>query len=166
MLAVQCRHEHGEQQTQQAEALAGIAGQARLLDPRLNPAVRQHADRLRDEQHRQALNAEHSRMLRRHRVTDRQAEDAERTLEVLRAARQMASPARSVLALHTGRRRYLRVALAASLMLSAGAATGTGALAQAHGANQAVGWIAEVGLTGLSTMATPRSASALPIFRV
>jgi hypothetical protein len=142
-----------ERQTQQAEALAGIAGQARLLDPRLNPAVRQHADLLRDEQHRQALNAEHSRLLRRHRVTDRQAEDAERTLEVLRAARQMASPARSVLALHTGRGRYLRVSLAASLLLAAGAATGTGALAQDHGASAAVGWIAEVGLTGLSTMA-------------
>jgi hypothetical protein len=140
-----------KQQTADAAALASIAGQDQLADPRTNPAVRAHADRLRDEQHRKALDAEHSRLLRRHRVEDRRAEHAERTLEVIRAARQASSPARSVMALHAGRRRFLGVALAASLSLSIGSAMGVAHLASRLGAPSAVGYVAEVGLTGLTT---------------
>ena len=142
-----------EEQTCQAASLARIAGQARLMDPRTNPAVRAHADRLRDDQQRRALEAEHARVLRRHRVADRRAEAAERTLEVIRAAQQMSSPARSVLALHQGRRRFLGVSMAASLALSVGSAMGVADLAAQHGTDRIVGYLAEVGLTGLSTMA-------------
>jgi hypothetical protein len=142
-----------KQQTADAAALAGVVGQDRLADPRTNPAVRAHADRLRDEQHRKALDAEHSRLLRRHRVEDRRAEHAERTLEVIRAARQASSPARSVMVLHAGRRRFLGVALAASLSLSIGSAMGVAHLASRLGAPSAVGYVAEVGLTGLTTTA-------------
>lgn len=140
-----------EQQTTQAAALAHIAGQGRLADPRTNPAVRAHADRLRDEQHRQALDAEHSRLLRRHRVADRRADHAERTLEAIRAARETTSAARSVMALHRGRARFLGVALAASLALSAGSAIGVAYLAHKLGAPSTIGYLAEIGLTGLTT---------------
>lgn len=142
-----------EQQTAQAAELARIAGQGRLMDPRLNPATRTHADRLLVEQHRKALEAEHARLLRRHRVTDRRAEEAERTLEAIGLARRASSPARSVLALHTGKRRYLRLSLAASLALAAGSAMGVEATAEALSAPVGSGYIAEVGLTGLATAA-------------
>lgn len=140
-----------EQQTAAAAALAQIAGQRRLTDPRTNPAVRQHADQLRDGQHRRALDAEDSRLIRRHRVEDHRAEHAERTLEAIQQARQTSSPARSVMALHTGRRRYMGVTLTASLTLSVGSAIGVARLAHQLGAPSAVGYIAEVGLTGLTT---------------
>jgi hypothetical protein len=139
------------QQTEAAAALARIAGQQRLADPRTNPAVRAHADQLRDEQHRRALSAEHGRLLRRHRVEDRRADHAEKTLEAIQQARQTSSPARSVMALHQGRKRYLGVTLAASLSLSVGSAMGVAHLAHQLGAPSAVGYIAEVGLTGLTT---------------
>lgn len=142
-----------EQQTAEAAALAQIAGQRRLTDPRTNPAVRAHADQLRDDQHRQALDAEHGRLLRRHRVEDHRAEYAEKTLRAIQQARQTSSPARSVMALHTGRRRFMGVSMAASLSLSAGSAMGVAHLAHKLGAPSAVGYIAEVGLTGLSTAA-------------
>lgn len=140
-----------EQQTTQAAALAHITGQSRLADPRTNPAVRAHADRLRDEQHRRALEAEHSRLLRRHRVADRHADHAEKTLEAIRAARETTSAARSVMALHKGRGRFLAVALAASLALSAGSAIGVAHLARLLGAPALIGYLAEIGLTGLTT---------------
>ncbi|MFI0453720.1 winged helix-turn-helix domain-containing protein [Actinomadura sp. 6N118] len=142
-----------QSQSGQAEALAQIAGQHRLSDPRTNPATRRHADKLRDEQQRRALDAEHARMLRRHRVTDQRAADAERALEAVQAAREAASPARSVLALHTGSRWYGRLSLAASLVLAAGSAMGVEDTAQALNAPVGSGWIAEVGLTGLATAA-------------
>jgi DNA-binding CsgD family transcriptional regulator len=140
-----------EQQTAEAAALAHITGQGRLADPRTNPAVRAHADRLRDEQHRRALDAEHARLLRRHRVGDRRAEHAERTLEAIQSARSTMSAARSVMALHRGRFRFLAVALAASVSLSVGSAIGVAALARQLGAPSTVGYLAEIGLTGLTT---------------
>src|SRR5690606_8952055 len=139
------------EQTEQAAALAEIDGQDRLADPRLNPATRRRADELRTEQLTRALDAEHSRLLRRHRVADRHAAEAEETLQAIALARQAASPARSVLALHRGKRLYLRLSLAASLTLSAGSAMGVEAAARALNAPTGSGYIAEVGLTGLST---------------
>ena len=142
-----------EEQTAAAAALAGIAGQDRLADPRLNPAVRGHADALRDEQHRKSLEAEHSRKLRAHRVSDRRAGDAEKALELIRSARAATSPARSVIALHNGRRKFMGIAMTASLALSAGSAMGVATLAKSWGAPSEVGYIAEIGLTGLSNAA-------------
>ncbi|WP_170177601.1 winged helix-turn-helix domain-containing protein [Thermomonospora umbrina] len=140
-----------QQQTAQAAELASIAGQNRLADPRTNPAVRAHADGLRDEQHRRTLDAEHARSVRRHRVADRRASHAEKALEALQAARETSSPARSVLALHTGRSRFLAASLAASLALSAGSASGVARLAEKLAAPALAGWVAEVGMTGLTT---------------
>ncbi|RFU41549.1 hypothetical protein DZF91_11270 [Actinomadura logoneensis] len=141
------------QQSRQAAELAGIAGQERLIDPRLNPATRPHADRLRDEQQHRDLDAAAARSARRHRVADARAAEAERTLEALALARRTSSPARSVLALHSGRRVYGRLALGASAVLAAGSAMGLEAAASAMDAPTGTGYIAELGLTVLSTVA-------------
>lgn len=140
------------EQTAAAADLAGIDGQDRLTDPRTNPAVRALADQLRNEQHRRALDSEHSRKLRRHRVFDRRAAHAEHALEALQAAREASSAARSVLALHKGRDRFMGASLAASLVLSVGSAMGVAAFARDLHAPSAVGYIAEVGMVGMSTM--------------
>lgn len=140
------------EQTAAAADLAGIDGQDRLTDPRTNPAVRALADHLRNEQHRRALDSEHSRKLRRHRVFDRRAAHAEHALEALQAAREASSAARSVLALHKGRDRFMGASLAASLVLSVGSAMGVAAFAEKLSAPAAVGYIAEVGMVGMSTM--------------
>lgn len=142
-----------ETQTRQAADLAAIKGQARLTDPHGNPAVRRYADELRDAEHRKVLAAEYSRAVRRHRVTDRRAAEAEKALELIQAARKATDPARHVMALHSNRRRFMAASLAASLSLSVGSATGMAKLAAMHGAVPLAGWIAEVGLTGLATAA-------------
>lgn len=142
-----------QRQAREAELLAGIAGQERLASATLNPATRPHADRLRDEEQHQALDARHKRVQRRLRVVDGQAAEAERTLEALALARRTSSPARSVLALHSGRRAYGRVALGLSLALAAGSGMGLEAVADHLGAPTGSGYIAELGLTVLSTVA-------------
>ncbi|MEU8347853.1 hypothetical protein AB0C74_39665 [Spirillospora sp. NPDC048832] len=142
-----------QEQTQQAAALAGISGQELLSDPRLNPATRGHADRLRIAQQVKALDAEHARLLRRDRVSDARASEAERTLEAIALARRASSPARSVMALHNGRRLWSRLAVTASVVLAAGSAMGVEAAAQHLTAPTGTGYIAEIGLTGLSTAA-------------
>ena len=142
------------EQTAQAAALAEIDGQHRLADPRLNPATRRRADELRTEQLTRALDAEHARLLRRHRVADRRAAEAERALEALALAREASSPARAVLALHKGRSRYMRISMAASVVLAAGSAMGVEQVAtEVFHAPAGTGYIAEVGLTGLATLA-------------
>ena len=142
-----------QDQTAQAENLARIPGQDRLTDPRTNPAVRPHADRLRDVQHRLALDAEHGRIRRRHRVEDQRASHAEKSLEALQEAKEASSPARSVLALHASRARYMRVSLATSIVLAFGSARGLEQIASEYKNIPAgSGYIAEVGLTGLATI--------------
>lgn len=142
-----------QDQTTQAEDIARIAGQDRLSDPRTNPAVRPHADRLRDVQHRMALDAEHGRTRRRHRVEDRRASHAEKSLEALQEAREASSSARSVLALHASRVRYMRLSLATSVVLAFGSARGLEHLAGEYkNIPKGSGYIAEIGLTGLATV--------------
>lgn len=142
-----------QDQTTQAEHLARIPGQDRLTDPRTNPAVRPHADRLRDVQHRMALDAEHGRARRRHRVEDQRASHAEKSLEALQEAKEASSPARSVLALHASRTRYMRISLATSIVLAFGSARGLEQIASEYKNIPAgSGYIAEVGLTGLATI--------------
>lgn len=140
------------QQTVQAAELARIDGQDRLTDPRTNPAVRPLLDRLRNEQHRLLLEAEHGRAKRRHRVEDRHRSEAELTLDAILQAKQASSPARSVLALHRGRTRFMGGSLMASVALSVGSAFGVGHLADELGAPKVTGWVAEVGMVGLSTI--------------
>lgn len=135
----------------EAAQLAKIPGQHRLTDPRTNPAVRAYADELRDDQHRQQLGAEHARIARRYRVQDRRASRAEQALAALQDARDAGSAAKAVLALHAGRTRFMGAALAASLTLSAGSAMGVENLAVKHHAHPGSGYIAEIGLTGLTT---------------
>lgn len=135
----------------EAAQLAKIPGQHRLTDPRTNPAVRPHADRLRDDQHRKALDAENGRLLRRLRVADRRADAAEKSLQALQEARETLSPAKAVLALHSSRNRYLRISLGASIGLAFGSALGLEHLAETHDVPTGSGYISEVGLTGLAT---------------
>ncbi|QXJ27080.1 hypothetical protein AGRA3207_007878 (plasmid) [Actinomadura graeca] len=141
------------EQAEQAAALAGISGQDRLADPRLNPATRAHADELRTAQQITALEAEHGRALRRDRVLDARAAEAEATLEAIALARRASSSARSVKALADGRRRWSRLALGASVVLAAGSAMGVEAAAHVLEAPRGTGYVAELGLTGLSTAA-------------
>jgi hypothetical protein len=141
-----------ERRAAEAAKLAKIPGQTRLRDPRTNPAVRSHADHLLNVQHRLQLDAEHGRLRRRHRVEDRRAEHAEKALEALQSAREASSAAKSVLALHASRTRYMRVSLATSITLAFGSARGLEQLADRHGIPAGSGYIAEVGLTGLATI--------------
>lgn len=141
-----------QDQTTQAAELARIDGQDRLTDPRTNPAVRPLLDRLRDEQHRLLLEADHGRAKRRHRVEDRHRAEAELTLQAILQAKQASSPARSVLALHRGRGWFMGGSLTASVALSVGSAFGVGHLADELGAPKVTGWVAEVGMVGLSTI--------------
>lgn len=142
-----------QDQTTQAAELARIDGQDRLTDPRTNPAVRPHADRLRDEQHKLLLDAEHGRVRRRYRVEARRAGHAEKALEAIQEAREVSSPAKSVRVLHTRRNLYMWVSLATSLALAGGSAIG---LEQVAGEYEHIprgtGLVAEVGLTGLATV--------------
>lgn len=142
-----------QDQTRQAAELARIDGQDRLTDPRTNPAVRPHADRLRNIQHREALNAEHARRLRKHRVEDRHAEYAEKALDALQEAREASSAAKSVLTLHARRRFYMRTSLFTSVALAGGSAMGLEAVAANNDTiPTGTGVISEVGLTGLATL--------------
>lgn len=141
-----------QDQTTKAEHLARIPGQDRLGDPRTNPAVRALLDQLRNEQHRMQLEAEHGRAKRRHRVDDRHRAEAELTLHAILQAKQASSPARSVLALHRGRTWFMGASLTASVSLSVGSAFGVGHLADELGAPKVTGWVAEVGMVGLSTI--------------
>ncbi|MEV3927038.1 winged helix-turn-helix domain-containing protein [Actinomadura coerulea] len=141
-------------QTEQAAALAGIAGQELLSDARLNPATRGHADRLRDGRQVKALDAEDARELRALRVAEARAAEAERTLQAVALAKRASDPARSVLALHTGRKVFARLSTVASVVLAAGSAMGVEEVAtKVFNAPAGSGYIAEVGLTGLSTVA-------------
>ncbi|MBB4929194.1 hypothetical protein F4561_005604 [Lipingzhangella halophila] len=140
-------------QTQQAAALAATEYQDLLADPRTNPAVRAHHDTLRDAQQRDELEAAHRRAVRRGRVADRRAAHAERTLEAIAAARESISPARAVTTLQQGRRRFLGGALAASVALSAGSAMGLAAVSVHTGGPALAGYLAEVCLTVMTTVA-------------
>ena len=142
-----------QDQTTQAAELARIDGQDRLADPRTNPAVRPHAARLRDEQPKLLLDAEHGRVRRRHRVEARRAGHAEKALEAIQEAREVSSPAKSVRVLHTRRNLYMWVSLATSLALAAGSAVGLEEVAREYKhIPEGTGLVAEVGLTGLATM--------------
>lgn len=138
-------------QAGQANKLAGIKDQKLLGDPRTNPATRPHADRLRDDQQREALDLEHRRAVRRGRVSDRRAAHAERTLQAIQDAKEVVSPARAVTSLQRGRTRFLGAALVASLLLSAGSALGLAAVSVHTGGLAAAGWIAELCLTTATT---------------
>lgn len=136
---------------QAAKSLSSIPGQELLEDPRLNPATRARYDALTAERLEAALQADHRRKLAESAEQARQAEEAAKVAEIVDRARRATSPARTIIDMSRHQRTFGRVALAASLLLSVGSAIGLGALVDARGGPMPVGWVAEVGLTGLST---------------
>ncbi|WP_150246155.1 MFS transporter [Nocardiopsis quinghaiensis] len=140
-------------QVDQARSLVSISDQYLLNDPRTNPATRGHADALRTQQQRDALDAEHKRELRRTRVSDARAAAAEKTLEAIQAARDTTSPGRAVAELTLTRSRYMIGCLVLSVLLSIGSGMAIEAWLQGRpGQSPAgMGYLVEAGLTILST---------------
>ena len=136
---------------QAAKALESIPGQDLLEDPRLNPATRQRYDQLTAERLEAALQADHRRKLAETEEMARKAEEAAKVAAIIDRARRATSPARTILDMSRHQKTFGRVSLAASLVLSVGSAIGLGALVDGQGGPMPVGWVAEVGLTGLST---------------
>lgn len=142
-----------QEQVRTAKGLSAVPGRELLDDSRTNPEVYGHAERLRDAAHRRELDMAHARTLRALRVQDARADRAERQLEAVAAARAADAPERAVLDLSRWRPRVVGAGLAASAVLSVGSAMGIEALAATWGAPTGVGYVAELGLTGLSTAA-------------
>lgn len=144
-----------QQRVQQAQALSAIPEQDLLANPSLNPATRSLADRLQAERLRARLEAEHRRVLRAQRETERRAEEAVRAAAAVDAARAATDPALTVLSVVRSRRRFSALCLGASLLLSVGSALGLEAAVTRYypAAPTGIGYIAEVALTGMSTAA-------------
>src|SRR5690554_4121886 len=144
-----------QQRVQQAQALSAIPEQDLLANPSLNPATRSLADRLQAERLRARLEAEHRRVLRAQRETERRAEEAVRAAAAVDAARAATDPALTVLSVVRSRRRFTVLCLTASLVLSVGSAMGLEAAVTRYypAAPTGIGYIAEVALTGMSTAA-------------
>ena len=144
-----------QEQVRQAQALSAIPEQDLLANPSLNPATRSLADRLQAERLRARLEAEHRRVLRAQRETERRAEEAVRAAAAVDAARAATDPALTVLSVVRSRRRFTVLCLTASLVLSVGSAMGLEAAVTRYypAAPTGIGYIAEVALTGMSTAA-------------
>lgn len=136
---------------QAAKALESIPGQELLEDPALNPATRAKYDALTAERLEAALQATHRRKLAEAAEQARQAEEAAQVAAIIDQAKRATSPARTIIDMSRHQRTFGRVSLGASLLLSVGSAIGLGALVDSTGGPMPVGWVAEVGLTGLST---------------
>lgn len=144
-----------QEQVRQAQALAAVPEQKLLSNPKLNPATRGLSDSLTADRLQTELELEHRRELRRAREQDRKEERAARRAAAIDNAREATSDANIALDMTTRRRRFTLGALGASLLCSVGSAMGVEAAVQAAypGAIDGVGYLAEVGLTGMATMA-------------
>ncbi|MEV2279220.1 hypothetical protein AB0I72_26945 [Nocardiopsis sp. NPDC049922] len=136
---------------QDAKTLASIPGQELLEDPALNPATRARYDELTAERLSTELDLIHRRKLREAEEADRREGEQAEVDKIIAAARRATSPARTILDMTRHQARFGRLALAASLALSVGSAMGLAALVAKHGGPEPVGYLAEIGLTGLST---------------
>lgn len=136
---------------QAAKSLASIPDQRLLEDPALNPQTRARYDELTAARLEAELDLIHRRKLREAEEADRREGEQAEVDRVIAAARRATSPARTILDMTRHQARFGRVSLAASLALSFGSAMGLAALVDANGGPIAVGYLAEVGLTGLST---------------
>ena len=136
---------------QAAKSLASIPGQELLEDPALNPATRERYDQLTAERLEASLQADHRRKLAEAAEQARLAEESAQVAAIIDQARRATSPARTILDMSRHQRRFGRISLAASLLLSVGSAIGLGAWVDSTGGPMPVGWVAEIGLTGLST---------------
>lgn len=136
---------------QAAKSLASIPDQRLLEDPALNPQTRARYDELTAARLEAELDLIHRRKLREAEEADRREGEQAEVDRVIAAARRATSPARTILDMTRHQARFGRVSLAASLALSVGSALGLAALVDANGGPIAVGYLAEIGLTGLST---------------
>lgn len=144
-----------QRRTQQAQALASVPRQDLLADARLNPETRTLADDLTARQLRTELELEHRRRLRRERERDRIEERAAQKAAAIDSARDANSNESIALDMTRSRKRFTLGALGASIVCSVGSAMGVEAAVQAAypGAFTGVGYLAEVGMTGMATMA-------------
>lgn len=142
-----------QEQAQQAQALASVPRQELLTNPALNPSTRPLADQLTAARLRAELELEHRRALRRGRELDRREERAARRAAAIDDARDATSEESVVLDMTSSRKRFTLGALGASLICSIGSAMGVEAAAQLASAPAGVGYLAEVAMTGMATMA-------------
>ncbi|GLU49846.1 hypothetical protein [Nocardiopsis ansamitocini] len=143
---------HQVQKTvQDAKTLASIPGQELLDNPALNPKTRARYDELTTQRLEAELDLAHRRKLRDAHEADRREAERSEVDTIIAAARRATSPARTILDMTRYQARFGRVALAASLALSVGSAMGLAALVEANQGPAPVGYLAEIGLTGLST---------------
>ncbi|MCK9873543.1 hypothetical protein MRI28_28650 [Nocardiopsis dassonvillei] len=136
---------------QDAKTLASIPGQELLEDPALNPRTRARYDELTAARLEATLDLDHRRKLSEAQEAVRRAEEQAEVDKIIASARRATSPARTILDMTRHQKTFGRVTLAASLALSVGSAMGLAALVAANGGPEPVGYLAEVGLTGLST---------------
>lgn len=136
---------------QAAKTLASIPGQELLEDAAHNPSTRAKYDTLTAQRLERELELTHKRRLRAAEEADRKEGETAEIDRAIAAARKATSPARTVLDMTRHQRTFGRVVLTASLALSVGSAMGMAALVDSMDGPVPVGYLAEVGLTGLST---------------
>ena len=136
---------------QAAKTLASIPGQEVLEEVAHNPATRAKYDILTAQRLERELELSHQRRLRAAEEEDRKEGEQAEIDRVIAAARKATSPAKTVVDMTRHQQRFGRVVLAASLGLSVGSAIGLAALVEGMGGPVPVGYLAEIGLTGLST---------------
>lgn len=136
---------------QAAKTLASIPGQEVLEEVAHNPQTRAKYDQLTAQRLERELELTHRRRLRAAEEEDRKEGEAAEIDRAIAAARKATSPARTVLDMTRHQVRFGRVVLAASLALSIGSAMGLAELVADMNGPVPVGYLAELGLTGLST---------------
>lgn len=136
---------------QAAKTLASIPGQELLEEAAHNPATRPKYDTLTARRLERELELTHKRRLRAAEEADRKEGETAEIDRAIAAARKATSPARTVLDMTRHQRTFGRVVLTASLALSIGSAMGMAELVAGMDGPVPVGYLAEVGLTGLST---------------
>ena len=136
---------------QAAKTLAAIPDQKLLENPALNPATRARYDELTAARLQQELDLDHQRKLLLAQERVRRETEKAKIDQVIDAAREATDPAKTVLDMTRHQAVFGKVVLAASLALSVGSAMGMEALVQMAQGPTGVGYLAEIGLTGLST---------------
>ena len=140
-----------QETVQAAKSLESIPDQELLENPALNPATRARYDELTAERLQEELDLAHRRKLRAAQEGDRKEGERAETDRAIAAARRATSPAKAITDMTRHQQRFGRIVLAASLLLSVGSAMGLEALVQDVNGPTGVGYLAEIGLTGLST---------------
>lgn len=140
-----------QETVQAAKSLSSVPDQELLENPALNPATRSKYDELTAERLQEELDLAHRRKLRAAQEGDRKEGERAETDRAIAAARRATSPAKAITDMTRHQRVFGRIVLGASLLLSVGSAIGLAALVESMGGPVPVGYLAEIGLTGLST---------------